>query len=157
MIFWCIPLSLHVRILKHQKWPLSTCGFCQCKKVNKIKCKIISSVWWLRHPIRKSHIPPILKIRMTNKSVDILSNKLIDFFKNIGILTVTSPIVSIVIRCQSEVYWLWKQRIFFVLWLTKFKFNIKRLVCKQWVLLYSAKCLWSIGEVSVYHQLYRPL
>ena len=62
--------------------------------------------------MRKSHIPPILKsLRMTNKSVDILSNKLIDFFNNIGILTVTSPIVSIAIRCQSEVYCLWKQRI----------------------------------------------
>ena len=84
--------------------------------------------------------------------VDILSNKLIDVLKNIAILTVTSPIV---IRCQSEVYWLSKQRI--LLFCGWQNLNIKRLVCKQWVSLYSAKCLWSIGEVSVYHPLYRPL
>ena len=154
MIFWCVPLSLHVRILKHQKWPLSTCGCCQCKKVNKMKCKIISSVWWLRHPIRKSHIPPISKsLRMTNKSVDILSNKLIDFFKNIGILTVTSPIVSIVVRCQSEVYWLWKQRILLFCGWQNLNLISKDLFVKS-EYRYTRQ---SVCEVSVYHQLYRPL
>ena len=57
---------------------------------------------------------------MTNKSVDIVSNKLIDVLKNIAILTVTSPtVIKVPIRGFSAI----ETTNSFALWLAKFKYQ----------------------------------
>ena len=51
VIFLVYSTTPHVRILKHQKWPISTCGCCQCKrKIPKLSVKLstLYDVWCMK-------------------------------------------------------------------------------------------------------------